>query len=136
MKVCVIDDDHIYQFLLKKELKHTHLVDRINVFTDGLKAIDYFVENKHNQDSLPDVIFLDINMPIMDGWQFLDEFKLLKKSLNKEITIYLVSSSFDDRDINRSKEYAEVTDYIIKPVKRMNLLTVLREISGETGDED
>jgi len=72
----------------------------------------------------------------MNGWQFLDEFTLLKKSLNKEITIYLVSSSFDDRDINRSKEYAEVTDYIIKPVKRMNLLTVLREISGETGDED
>ncbi|MEQ9188698.1 MAG: response regulator [Cryomorphaceae bacterium] len=129
MKVCVIDDDDIYQFLLKKELKHTHMVDRINVFTDGQKAIDYFMENRHSQDHLPDVIFLDINMPIMNGWQFLDEFKMLKQKLNKKITIYLVSSSFDDRDISRSKEYAEVTDYIIKPVKRSNLISVLEEIT-------
>ena len=113
MKVCVIDDDDIYQFLLKKELKHTNLVDRINVFTDGQKAIDYFLDNRHSESHLPDVIFLDINMPIMNGWQFLEEFKELKKRLNKQITIYLVSSSFDDRDISRSKEYAEVTDYII-----------------------
>ena len=49
MKVCVIDDDDIYQFLLKKELKHTNLVDRINVFTDGQKAIDFFFDNKERQ---------------------------------------------------------------------------------------
>lgn len=77
---------------------------------------------------MPDVIFLDINMPIMNGWQFLEQFKQIQPKIDKEITIYLVSSSFDDRDINRSKEYTEVTDYIIKPVKRSNLLSVLREI--------
>ena len=128
MKVCVIDDDDIYQFLLKKELKHTNLVDRINVFTDGQKAIDFFFDNKENAEALPDVIFLDINMPIMNGWQFLDEFKKLQNAIDKKITIYLVSSSFDDRDITRSKDYAEVTDYIIKPVKRANLVNVLKEI--------
>ncbi len=128
MKVCVIDDDDIYQFLLKKELKHTNLVDKIEVFTDGQKAIDYFIENKKSIELLPDVIFLDINMPIMNGWQSLEQFKQIQPKIAKEITIYLVSSSFDDRDINRSKEYTEVTDYIIKPVKRSNLLSVLREI--------
>ena len=128
MKVCVIDDDDIYQFLLKKELKHTNLVDKIQVFTDGQKAIDYFIENKKSIELLPDVIFLDINMQIMNGWQSLEQFKQIQPKIAKEITIYLVSSSFDDRDINRSKEYTEVTDYIIKPVKRSNLLTVLREI--------
>ncbi|HAQ69801.1 MAG TPA: response regulator [Flavobacteriales bacterium] len=128
MKVCVIDDDDIYQFLLKKELKHTNLVDKIQVFTDGQKAIDYFIENKKSIELLPDVIFLDINMPIMNGWQSLEQFKQIQPKIAKEITIYLVSSSFDDRDINRSKEYTEVTDYIIKPVKRSNLLSVLREI--------
>ena len=126
MKVCVIDDDDIYQFLLKKELKHTNLVDKIQVFTDGQKAIDYFIENKKSIELLPDVIFLDINMPIMNGWQSLEQFKQIQPKIDKEITIYLVSSSFDDRDINRSKEYTEVTDYIIKPVKRSNLLSVLR----------
>ena len=134
MRVCVIDDDDIYQFLLKKELKHTNLVDRITVFTDGQKAMRYFLENKQSEDDLPDVIFLDVNMPIMNGWQFLEEFKMLKPKLKKKITIYLVSSSFDDRDISRSKEYTEVTDYIIKPVKRANLITVLKEID-ENGDQ-
>lgn len=128
MKVCVIDDDDIYQFLLKKELKHTQLVDKVHVFTDGKEAIDYFDENKESTTLLPDVIFLDINMPIMNGWQFLEQFKKIQPKIEKEITIYLVSSSFDDRDINRSKEYTEVTDYIIKPVKRANLINVLREI--------
>jgi CheY-like chemotaxis protein len=128
MKVCVIDDEDIYQFLLKKELKHTQLIDKVHVFTDGKQAIDYFEENKEIPSALPDVIFLDINMPIMNGWQFLEQFKGIQPKMDKEITIYLVSSSFDDRDINRSKEYTEVTDYIIKPVKRANLLNVLREI--------
>lgn len=129
MKVCVIDDDDIYQFLLKKELNHTQLVDKVQVFTDGEKALNYFDENKDDCDSLPDVIFLDINMPIMNGWQFLKHFRTLKPAIDKPITIYLVSSSFDDRDINKSKEYAEVTDYIIKPVKRSNLINVLKEIN-------
>ena len=104
------------------------MVDKIHVFTDGKEAIDYFDENKESTTLLPDVIFLDINMLIMNAWQFLEQFKKIQPKIEKEITIYLVSSSFDDRDINRSKEYTEVTDYIIKPVKRANLINVLREI--------
>jgi CheY-like chemotaxis protein len=130
MKVCLIDDDDIYQFLLKKELRHTNLVERINLFSDGRKAMEYFKENLDNQDTLPDVIFLDINMPIMNGWRFLEEFKSLKNHINKKIIIYMVSSSFDDRDVQRSQEYSEVTDYIIKPVKRSNLISVLEDIGS------
>lgn len=128
MKVCVVDDDDIYRFLLKKELNQTHLVDKTTVFTDGKKALEFFIENKDSIDKLPDVIFLDINMPIMNGWQFLDKFKEILPSIEKQITIYMVSSSFDDHDISKSKEYSEVNDYIIKPVKRANLITVLKEL--------
>eukprot|EP00933_Yihiella_yeosuensis_P036148 TRINITY_DN29862_c0_g1_i1.p1 TRINITY_DN29862_c0_g1~~TRINITY_DN29862_c0_g1_i1.p1 ORF type:complete len:131 (-),score=25.26 TRINITY_DN29862_c0_g1_i1:105-497(-) len=130
MKVCLIDDDDIYQFLLKKELRHTNLVERINLFSDGRKAMEFFKENKGNTEALPDVIFLDINMPIMNGWRFLEEFKQLQDDISKKITIYMVSSSFDDRDVTRSQEYAEVTDYIIKPVKRSNLISVLEDIGS------
>ena len=130
MKVCLIDDDDIYQFLLKKELRHTNLVERINLFSDGRKAMEFFNENKGNTEALPDVIFLDINMPIMNGWRFLKGFKQLKNDINKKITIYMMSSSFDDKDVKRSQEYAEVTDYIIKPVKRSNLISVLEDIGS------
>ncbi|MEX2597549.1 MAG: response regulator [Salibacteraceae bacterium] len=128
MKVFVIDDDDIYQFLLKKELKHTNMVERVTMFSDGRKALDYFLNHKEDTDNLPDIVFLDINMPIMNGWRFLEEFKMLSPKIKKSITLYLVSSSFDDRDISRSKEYSEVTDYIIKPVKRSDLISVLEDI--------
>ena len=129
MKVCVIDDDDIYQFLLKKELKHTNLVEKISMFSDGRKALDFFYEHRKDGEQLPDVIFLDINMPIMNGWRFLDEFRHLMNDISKRVTIYMVSSSFDDRDIKKSKEYSEVSDYIIKPVKRANLISVLEGIA-------
>lgn len=130
MKVCLIDDDDIYQFLLKKELRHTNLVERIHLFSDGRKALDFFKENKDDAEMLPDVIFLDINMPIMNGWRFLEEFRAIQPSINKTMTIYMVSSSFDDRDIKRSREYSEVSDYIIKPVKRTSLISVLENIAN------
>jgi CheY-like chemotaxis protein len=69
-KICVIDDDDIYQFLLKKELKSTNLLESTVVFNNGSKAIDYILTAKDAPETLPDVIFLDINMPIMDGWFF------------------------------------------------------------------
>lgn len=130
MKVCLIDDDDIYQFLLNKELRHTNLVEQIQLFSDGRKALDFFKENRNDAEILPDVIFLDINMPIMNGWRFLEEFRAIQPSMNKTMTIYMVSSSFDDRDIKRSREYSEVSDYIIKPVKRASLISVLENIAN------
>lgn len=127
-KVCVIDDDDIYQFLLKKELKSTQIVDKIVVFSDGAKALEFMTSVKDTPDQLPDIIFLDVNMPVMNGWEFLDEFILLRPRLSKEIVILIVSSSFDKRDIERAKEYAEVSDYIIKPVTRSNLVNVLKTL--------
>ena len=70
------------------------------------KAIDFFKSNLQNVDSIPDIIFLDINMPIKDGWQFLEDFKALLSDVKKDITIYMVSSSVDDYDIKKSKEYS------------------------------
>lgn len=127
-KVCVIDDDDIYQYLLRKELKSTRIVNQILVFPDGAKAIQYMSEKKDQPDELPDVVFLDVNMPVMNGWQFLDEFLVLKPMLSKKIAVLIVSSSFDQQDIDRAGRYAGVTDYIIKPVTRNKLVAVLESI--------
>ena len=64
------------------------------------------------------MIFLDINMPIMNGWEFLDEYKNLRTQFTKPVVVYVVSSSIDDNDMRKSREYKEVSDYIVKPVNR------------------
>lgn len=127
-KVAVIDDDDIYQYLLKKELKSTNIVDKTVVFSDGAKAMEFMRNAKDSPEKLPDVIFLDVNMPIMNGWEFLDEFIKLQPNLSKEIIILIVSSSFDQRDIERANKYSEISDYIVKPVTRNRLVSVLKSL--------
>lgn len=127
-KVCLIDDDDIYQFLIKKELKSTQIVNNTMVFSNGAKAMEYIVNAKDEPDNLPDVIFLDINMPIMNGWEFLDEFVKMRPRLSKEITILIITSSFDPTDMERAKTYSEISDYIVKPVTRNRLVNVLKAL--------
>lgn len=116
--ICLIDDDKIYQFTAKKILESTGLSQNILPFYNGEEAIHFIMAQIQSPELLPDIIFLDINMPVMDGWQFLDAFKKITAQLPKNIIVYMVSSSVDDYDIRKSKEYVEVLDYVIKPINR------------------
>ena len=113
-KVFVVDDDLVFHFIMKKLFSSCTDVNT-RYFLNGLEAIDEI--KKHEDNSTPDLILLDINMPVLDGWQFLEEFKAIKGSLDKDVIVYLVSSSNDISDINRAKEYQdEVKKYVFKPV--------------------
>ena len=117
--VCLIDDDNIYQFTARKILESTGMAKQIQSFYNGKEAISYLkAEGKLHPEALPDVIFLDINMPVMNGWEFLEEYNNVSSNLPKQIVVYMVSSSIDDNDIRKSKEYKSVSDYIVKPVDR------------------
>jgi CheY-like chemotaxis protein len=71
---------------------------------------------------------LDINMPVLDGWQFLEEYKKLKERIKKDITIYIVSSSDNQVDIDKAKNYEEeVTNYYLKPISADDLKTIFLE---------
>jgi two-component system, chemotaxis family, chemotaxis protein CheY len=116
LNIFLVDDDHIYQFTAKKTLESMGLPGQVSIFTDGEQAIKYIKEHISQPEAMPDVIFLDINMPVMDGWQFVEEYQ--KLSLPKKVALYMVSSSVDETDMKRSKEYHVIDDYIIKPVGR------------------
>ena len=117
--VCLIDDDKIYQFTATMILEATGLTNSIAAFLNGKDAINFLKDpNTTLNSQLPDIIFLDINMPVMNGWEFLEEFQQFSASLSQPIKIYLVSSSVDESDINKSKNYPSVTDYVIKPLNR------------------
>lgn len=128
--VCVIDDDVVYQFLAKEEIEYTNLVEKIMFFGDGEKAISFISETLDNEEieKLPDIIFLDINMSVMDGWEFLEAYTALKPRIGKNIIIYMVSSSTDMRDVDRARSISEVSDYIIKPVSSNHLATIFKDL--------
>ncbi|MFV8280913.1 response regulator [Christiangramia marina] len=116
---CIIDDDKIYVNLVKKIIEIKKLSENLLIYKNGKEALDYFKNSMSSthEDLLPDIIFLDLNMPVMDGWEFLNEFLKIKNNLNKKITLYVVSSSIDPRDLERVKSFNMVTDYLIKPIE-------------------
>jgi two-component system, chemotaxis family, chemotaxis protein CheY len=127
--IALVDDDKIFQLTASKTLKATALTDKILQFENGDDALRFLREHKSDVETLPDYIFLDINMPMIDGWMFLEDFEVLKGNLKKSISIYMVSSSIDSRDIERAKKNINVKDYILKPVTREKFVELLRNVA-------
>ncbi|WP_055448939.1 response regulator [Lacinutrix mariniflava] len=128
---CIVDDDDIYQFTMKKTIESLNLAKSIIAFSDGEEALNFMIENLNKDDELPDIILLDINMPIMDGFQFMEEYIKIKPNLGKKITIYMVSSSVDIADIERAKRISDISDYIIKPIKKGKLQSIISKLLSE-----
>ena len=115
--VFVVDDDKIFHFLIKKLLVINNIDVNPAFFENGLDAIEGIKSKINSGENQPDLILLDINMPVLDGWQFLEEFKLIKSLIQKEITIYVISSSDNCEDRNRAKDFEnEIKDYYLKPI--------------------
>lgn len=130
--VCIIDDDNIYINLVSKIIELKKLSESVMVFKNGKEAIDYFLKNLDQTDGLiiPQVIFLDLNMPIMDGWKFLEEFSKIHYKL-PSLELYVVSSSIDSRDVDRAKAIDFVEDYLTKPIKINDLERILLKVPKE-----
>ena len=126
-KLAIIDDDELYVFITSKMIEKSQLVDCIDVFGNGQEGIEFIENNASDSDLLPDVIFLDLSMPIMDGWQFLDRFSEISPKMTKNIKIYICSSSISPDDITKAKLRETVNDFIIKPLdlsKLKNMLSI------------
>ncbi|GAA4275900.1 response regulator [Aquimarina mytili] len=125
--VCIIDDDSIYINLVSKIIQLKRLSQSVLVFNNGKEALDFFHESIRTdlEVEVPQVIFLDINMPIMDGWEFLKEFSKIRNDISDVIDLYVVSSSIDTRDIDRAKSIDVVSDYLAKPIKLDDFVRVL-----------
>jgi CheY-like chemotaxis protein len=124
---CLIDDDPVHVFLSKKYLKKTGMIENLMVFQNGKVAFDNLTAIVQEGGELPKIILLDLNMPIWDGWQFLDEF--IKIPTKEEITIFILSSSISQRDIDKAREYNQVSNYIVKPIKVEKLISLLEGIN-------
>ncbi len=129
--VALIDDDEIEKFIASKVIESTHLVNRIKTFSNGEEAINFLKANSKTPDLLPEIILLDLQMPIMDGFEFLKKYIMLEPKLGKKITIYVVSSSISKSDIERINQISEVSDYIIKPVIKEKFEKIVHALMEE-----
>lgn len=128
LTVSIIDDDDIYKFTVIRALKEYKPSQKILVFSDGEETIIYLTKNLGKGEVLPDIIFLDINMPIMDGFQFMEEYVKIKPRVGKEITIYMISSSVRPEDMDKAKAISEISDYIVKPITSGKLAEILQNL--------
>lgn len=126
---CIIDDDNLYVNLLKKVIVTRKLCENLLIFNDGKQSIDYFEALSQNLDEekIPDIIFIDLNMPVMDGWEFIERFTKIENKFEKLITLYIVSSSIDPADISRAKTLSNIEDYLIKPAHIKELEKIFKK---------
>ncbi|MGZ3755359.1 MAG: response regulator [Mucilaginibacter sp.] len=130
ISILLVDDDEINNFISIKLIKKAVSNANITACLNGRFAIDELTRiQKADPEALPDFILLDINMPIMNGWEFLDEYKRLNIDPLGKSKIYIISSSVFSNDISKARSYPLVKNFVSKPLSVEKIVEML------TGDE-
>ena len=122
--IMLVDDDPIFNLLTSKALERIGFTNDFQTASNGEQALRLINSYYSGTHSLPDVIFLDLNMPIMDGFGFVEAFQRLKTPRRKKTKIVILTSSTDPGDIQRAKELG-IEHYLTKPVTEHSLRTVM-----------
>lgn len=124
-RLLLIDDDETSNFLNEFLIKEMDIVEEVYIATNGQEALD-FVQEQSDTPQYPEVIFLDLNMPVMDGFEFLERFEKIQQKAKQRIPIYILTSSNYFKDFERAKDFS-VTGYIIKPLTEKKIMGALEE---------
>lgn len=125
-QILCVDDDPITLMLCKKVIIKSSFSNEIITSQNGEEALSYFntikyTNNKNKPIAQPELIFLDLNMPVMGGWEFLDYFNSEEFSEFSTIKVVVLSSTIDPEDLEKSKQYPMVIDFLSKPISQSML---------------
>ncbi|MFN0255689.1 response regulator [Pedobacter ureilyticus] len=127
INLLVIDDDDINIFIISKIVEKTGYDVELCAKHNGQLAIDYIQELLSTNQPLPHLVLIDINMPILNGWEFIEAFEAL--NLNTDNDMYMLSSSVYENDIEKAKSYKSVKGFISKPLSIDRLKELLAAIN-------
>lgn len=116
--VLVIDDSYFDRLIATEIIRHNTATEKIVSVESALDGLDYLQANENKTTELPEIIFLDIKMPKIDGFGFLEKFNSFSQAIKEKCKIYVLSSSIDPDDINKVKKSKYVVDFIEKPLTK------------------
>jgi CheY-like chemotaxis protein len=116
--IMLIDDNPDDNFFHEREIKKSNCEITVIKKNSAVAGLDYLKANKDVAFKLPDIILLDINMPGMNGWEFLDEYNLLAKKLQSKVVIIMLTTSENSGDMKNAKSNNYVSDFITKPMTK------------------
>ena len=122
----VIDDDPLNNTICRLTIKKALGPVEVITFTDPIQGLQW-IDNQYSSplaDEGGTVLFLDINMPVMNGWEFLEKYECLNHSVKSAIKVYILSSSVDDRDIEKAQANKNIVNYLAKPITKETVLDV------------
>ncbi|RYG22277.1 MAG: response regulator [Chitinophagaceae bacterium] len=126
LNLLVIDDDDINIFIIKKIVEKTGFDIEMVSRNNGQQAMDYLNETISQNKALPRLVLIDINMPVMNGWEFIEAYDTL--SIEQQVDMYILSSSVYENDIEKTKSYKAVKGFISKPLSMERLTELVKAI--------
>ncbi|RAU81771.1 response regulator [Pontibacter arcticus] len=130
-KVVLIDDDQVNNFVCESIIKNEKFAEEVISFERAENALAYLSSAAAEKpESFPNLIFLDINMPGMDGWSFIDEYRMLPEHITSNCCLFMLSSAVDRKDIISAKNHLEVKDFFSKPLSPEILEFIKEEFIG------
>jgi len=128
LNLLVIDDDDINIFIIKKIVEKTGFDIDMVARNNGQQAIDYINETIAQNNPLPQLVLIDINMPVMNGWEFIEAYEML--NIEQKVDMYILSSSVYENDIEKTKSYKAVKGFISKPLSMERLTELVKATQG------
>jgi len=122
--VLLVDDDVINNFINARLIKKAELSDDLHIATNGKEAITYLISKLEKQEACPELILLDINMPVMDGFEFVEAFRKLNFANQNKVVIVMLTTSSNPKDLEKV-ESLKIGDYINKPLTEEKLKSVV-----------
>ncbi len=125
-RVLLVDDDDDANHIQERLIKKHGFAEKIDKVWNGLEALDYLNRCIEQQEPLPEIIFLDLNMPKMDGWTFLEKYNLLSRDVKMKIELIILTSSINPDDAERASRNPEIKGYKNKFLDKQQLEEILK----------